>query len=337
MSTDRPSRYDYEFDPDDAHSTAAIVCRLAGQGRDVLELGCAAGAMTQVLARHYGCRVTGVELDPVAAEAARQYADTVHVLSLEDPAWQASLKGKTYDTVLAADVLEHLHDPAACLQQLHSLLKEDGRLIISVPNLAHGGVIAALLCGDFEYRDVGLLDRTHVHFFTPSTLRRMLEAHHYTVEEETQVNARAWHPEFARYWAELPPAFQNWLENGPVSAAYQSILVARRGSSPDTPARATDQTDATDRLALSEELKAWLAQMPQPAPDLAAHAAAETAEIEPAHQESHDPLQEQVHTLNARLHAMETSLSWRLTAPLRALARLLRREPRNSGFSSGND
>src|SRR5690606_2654558 len=125
-----------------------------------------------------------------------------------------------------------------------------------------------------------------------STLRRMLEAHHYTVEEETQVYARAWHPEFARYWAELPPAFQNWLENGPVSAAYQSILVARRGSSPDTPARATDQTDATDRLALSQERQAWRAQMPRPA-----------------------PLQGQVHTLNARLHAMETSLSWRLTAP----------------------
>src|SRR5690606_6236743 len=113
--TSSSSRYDYSFNPDD-DSTAARVCRLVGHGRQVLELGCAAGAMSAVMSRHYGCQVTGVEYDPAAAADARAHCRQVHVLSLDEPGWVSELSGAAFDTVVAADVLEHLRNPQACLR-----------------------------------------------------------------------------------------------------------------------------------------------------------------------------------------------------------------------------
>lgn len=310
-------RYDYAFDPEDPDSTAARICKLVGHGRHVLELGCAAGAMTAVLAHHYRCKVTGVELDAEAARAAAPHAEAIHVASLEDPAWVAPLAGRQFDTILAADVLEHLHNPAACLQQLRPLLNSDGRLIVSVPNVAHGGVIAGLFCGEFEYREVGLMDRTHVHFFTPAALRRMLEANGFNVEHETMVRTGSWHPEFAPYWQALPEALRSWLERGPVTSIYQSVMVSRIIAQPDP------WTPPTPATLPAPEVADWLAEAPfRTGPDTKTHTELR-AQV--------DGLQEQAQTLAALAQALQTqlddvytSLSWRITAPLRALARLLR-------------
>lgn len=309
MNGSRPSRYDYQFDPDDPNSTAALVCRLVGHDRNVLELGCAAGAMTAVLARHYGCRVIGVEMDQGAALAAAPYAESVHIASLEDAQWHAPLVGQRFDTVLAADVLEHLHDPAACLQQLHSLLEDDGRLVVSVPNIAHGGVIASLLCGQFEYQEVGLLDRTHVHFFTSASLRHMLQENGFKVVHETAAEAGAWHPEFSALWKQLPTPLQRWLERGPASRAYQVIMVARRCDSPSEPV----QSDST---ALQE----WLNELPHLFGE--SHQASEGTSGAPAQVAE---LKQRMQNLEAQLNLMRSSWSWRLTAGIRACGRLLRR------------
>lgn len=333
MSAGAPSRYDYEFDPDDNTSTAARICKLVGQGRDVLELGCAAGAMTAVLARHYGCRVTGVEMDAEAAEAAALHAEAVHIASLEAPGWAAPLNGRQFDTVLAADVLEHLHDPAACLQQLHALLAADGSLVVSVPNIAHGGVIASLLCGEFDYRDVGLLDRTHVYFFTPASLRRMLRDNGFVVEHETIAPAGAWHPEFSQYWKALPGQLQAWLERGPVAAAYQSIMVARRtdAQAASETASAAEAVDAGSAAVwvLESSLAAWLAEAsallePAPEPEAGEGAAGGGNASFLAESAAVAELQQRVQELEGELQSVYSSHSWRLTGALRAVARLLR-------------
>lgn len=252
MTDSTASRYDYTFDPNDVNNTAAKICRHVGHGRNVLELGCAAGAMSAVLTGHYGCRVTGVEYDPAAARKAAEYCESTHVLNLEEPEWAENFKDSQFDTVLAADVLEHLHNPAACLRQIHRLLTPEGRLVISVPNIAHGGVIAALLCGEFEYGDIGLLDRTHVHFFTPASLRKVLQENDFQVELEDAAVAGAWHPEFARYWEALPAPLREWLEQGPVTQVYQSIMVARR-------VETTAQSSPPDPAVLQN----WLQGMPK--------------------------------------------------------------------------
>lgn len=265
--TTEASRYHYHFDPNDT-STAARVCRWVGQGRQVLELGCAAGAMSNVLTHHYGCQVTGVEFDTAAAAQARAHCVQVLEASLDDPDWVQGLGTARFDTVLAADVLEHIRDPLACLRAVRALLPEQGgQVVVSVPTLAHSGVLASLLLNRFDYRDTGLLDRTHIHFFTLATLGEMLVQAGFAVTHTDTVDTGHWHPEFTQYWQELPPAVHTWLQNNPAGRAYQVIMRAEPHPNPPS---------FIDPSAQAQ--RAWLAQFPQAAstvsPDTLAASAA---------------------------------------------------------------
>ncbi len=171
-------RYDVEIDMStDTSHTRAI--RLVGRDRRVLDLGCATGAVARVLVQQ-GCNVVGVEMDPAAARVARQACSEVIVGDLADPATVGSLAGRQFDVILAGDVLEHLVEPERLLQQVRPLLTRDGYLVTSIPNVAHGAVRLALMKGRFQYTDVGLLDRTHVRFYTLGSLTEMLAAGGFT-------------------------------------------------------------------------------------------------------------------------------------------------------------
>lgn len=219
-------KYDYAFDPKD-DSTAARACRLVGYEKRVLELGCAAGAMSKVLSQHYQCRVTGVEFDPQAAAIARHFCDEVIVGDLNQPTLLNTLSD-SFDAVLMADVLEHLSDPSACIKSVLPHLSPEGRFVISVPNLANGGVIAALWCDAFNYGQTGLLDRTHIHFFTSGSLYGLLEENGLVVDHIEYVDAGAWHPEFARFWDQIPIELRHALEKHAPAQAFQTIMQARR-------------------------------------------------------------------------------------------------------------
>lgn len=298
-------RYHYDFDPS-GDGTAARVCRLAAAGHRVLELGCAAGAMSAVLSRHYGCEVTGVEYDAAAGALAREHCAEVLQANLDLPDWSAPLAGRRFDTVLAADVLEHLRDPRQCLARILPLLEADGQLVISVPNISHAGVIASLLCDDFAYRDTGLLDRTHIHFFTAHTLGKALADAGFVVESFDSVDTGPWHPEFAEYWSRLPEAVREWLAQNPAGRAFQILVTAR-------PARPAEP--ASDVLNPRHEAQQhWLAQ-PLTARDDAATAQLRQA-LADAEAQRDDAL--------AARQAIEQSTLWRMTSPLRRLLSLLR-------------
>lgn len=165
-------RYDYAFDPEGESWPARLLKQVPPRSA-VLELGPGAGAMTKVLLAR-GCDVTVVENDPDAVQALRALGVEVIEGNLESPDWIGLLKDHHFDYVLACDVLEHLRSPEVVLQVLADVLKPMGRLIVSVPNVAYAGVVAALRNGSFDYADKGQLDRTHVHFFTRRSAERML-------------------------------------------------------------------------------------------------------------------------------------------------------------------
>lgn len=309
--TTPPSRYDYDFDLYDG-STAARVCQLVGHNRHVLELGCAAGAMSAVLRDHYGCHVIGVENDADALVQARQHCDSVVQADLDDETWTSQLPAAKIDTVVAADVLEHLRDPLSCLQQLRRLLKSGDRLVVSVPNAAHSGVIAALLSNNFPYVDTGLLDRTHIHFFTSLTLGHMLHDAGFQVIHAETINAGPDHPEFKNYWQNLPDETQTWLAAQPAGRAFQIIMQAR----------AVDKPEAYSDAVLPYALE-WL-QENVAGPDGPARVARHEQQL----QQLRDALQQArlcADNAEATLNAVMTSRSWRLTAWLRGLSRLLGR------------
>lgn len=249
-------KYDYTFDPDD-DSIAARVCRLTGANKHVLELGCAAGAMSKVLHHHYHCTVTGVEFDGSAAALAREFCDEVLVGDLDQPELLGSLS-KSFDVVLMADVLEHLRQPEQCIRQVLELLNEDGYLVISIPNIANGGVIAALWCDAFNYADKGLLDRTHIHFFTTSTLYRLLEKCGLVIDHLDYLDGGRWHTEFAEFWEQLPPALHQALEQHPPAQAFQIIMRARR------PKYENETSIPLDRISTSDPFANWPTPEPEP-------------------------------------------------------------------------
>jgi 2-polyprenyl-3-methyl-5-hydroxy-6-metoxy-1,4-benzoquinol methylase len=141
----------------------------------VLELGCSTGALLAEMAGR-GQRVAGVEADPGAAAAARARGVEVVEGDAEAPATLAAARaGGPYDALLCLDVLEHLRDPWAFLRAAPALLNPGGFLFATIPNIGFYKVRWAHLRGRFDYAEEGILDRSHLRFFTVRTARRMFE------------------------------------------------------------------------------------------------------------------------------------------------------------------
>ncbi|MDA8148217.1 MAG: class I SAM-dependent methyltransferase [Actinomycetota bacterium] len=164
--------YDVAVDANSGNNAHAFMLGMVGFNKSVLEVGCAAGHVTKVLAQR-GCTVVGLERDPAAARSAATWARRVVVGDVEDVGTWAELGEERYGAVMLGDVLEHLRDPLAALRRAVGHVAPGGMVVISLPNIAHGDVRMALLRGAFPYRETGLLDRTHLRFFTRETMREL--------------------------------------------------------------------------------------------------------------------------------------------------------------------
>lgn len=163
------------------HSHSQIVRRVPRYAR-VLELGCADGSMSRLLKQHCEASIIGVEQNPDMAWRARCFCDYVFTENLDDPHSLDALEGEKFDVITLVDVLEHLQHPQALLQRLKPLLLDEGCLLLSVPNVAHASVRLELLKGDFRYESSGILDDTHLKFFTATTLQTILVEAGYAVQ-----------------------------------------------------------------------------------------------------------------------------------------------------------
>lgn len=170
------AKYDVEGDlyiykKADPYSSHAQIINWVEQERpsEVLEVGTTTGFLTSEMAK-LGCAVTGIELDAHMAEIARPYCRKMFVENIEeiDP----TRLGR-YDAIIFGDVLEHLRNPRAVLEKLSGLLNPGGKILISVPNVANIWVRLNLLFGRFDYSRVGILDETHLRFFTLKTAKQL--------------------------------------------------------------------------------------------------------------------------------------------------------------------
>jgi len=167
------SIYEVPVDPDAENNCHAFALSFVGYNQSVLEVGCSTGYITKILVER-GCDVVGIELDPEAAKVAEQWAGRVVVGNIDEGEVWNDVKDESFDVVLLGDVLEHLRDPLQSLRQAVRKLKPSGFIVTSLPNVAHGDVRLSLMQGRFEYADVGLLDRTHIKFFTLDTARELI-------------------------------------------------------------------------------------------------------------------------------------------------------------------
>ena len=149
--------------------------------RRLLELGCANGRFGALVKQRLGATVWGVELDPECAPIAAANLD--RLIAGDVFAALPELPDRHFDAVVANDLLEHLVDPGRLLVELKRVLAPGGRLVASVPNIRYAAVLFDLVVrGDFPYADWGILDRTHLRFFTRKSFTRLLDESGYAVE-----------------------------------------------------------------------------------------------------------------------------------------------------------
>lgn len=138
----------------------------------VMEVGCACGGtLLEIKDRYPNSQLYGIELNRSAAEVANIIAD-VRPENIENDVM--NYEENFFDYIIFADVLEHLYDPWSVLRNIRKYLKPTGKLLISLPNIMHHSVMSSLLLeGNFSYTDAGILDRTHMRFFTLNEIHRM--------------------------------------------------------------------------------------------------------------------------------------------------------------------
>lgn len=140
------------------------------EGARVLDFGCSSGNLGAELKKAKQCVVIGVDIDKADVKLASKKLDESYVKNIETDDF--TVLGK-FDRIIFADVLEHLIDPVAVLKKVKKLLKPQGCILFSIPNMAHMGTRLMLLEGKFGYGETGLLDKTHLHFYDEAEVRRI--------------------------------------------------------------------------------------------------------------------------------------------------------------------
>jgi 2-polyprenyl-3-methyl-5-hydroxy-6-metoxy-1,4-benzoquinol methylase len=300
------NRYWSYVDEGADNNAHAYAFELIGHSKRVLELGPAAGHVTRVLVER-GCEVVGIEYEAEAAAALEGIAECI-VGDLSDPTVVAkAAAGRTFDVVLAGDVLEHLPDPTAVLQACREVLGPDGYVVISLPNVAHADVALALLDGRFRYNEVGLLDRTHLRFFTKETIQELLERTGFQMIDLRRVLRPVFETELGVDPAGYAPEVVEHVLANPEAETYQFVVRAVPHGAESEIAALADRAIAAEEGLRRERIERIAAEASQAALQ------AQLAEVE-----------ERLDLANRHLDLIYRSKTMRAVAPFRSIYGKLR-------------
>ena len=213
--TETPSRYYTEHRPE-------MVRFVPREATRILDVGCACGHFGEELKERRGVEVWGVEKIATAAEEAGRRLDRVFTMSIEEALIE--LPKASFDAVTFNDVLEHLIDPWAVLRGVAPLLAPGGAVVAAVPNVRFFRNLANLVFrGDWRYEESGILDRTHLRFFTRKSARRLFEESGYAIERLEGINRSK----------SLRPLLWNMLFLGQMDdIRYLQFVIVARPASP---------------------------------------------------------------------------------------------------------
>ena len=164
------SKYNFAVDEINQNSTHGKILSQIKEGSTVLECGCATGYMTRFMKEKMGCSVSIVEIDEEAYNIARESAEDGFCGNLDEHYWADHFKNGKFDYIMFADVLEHMRNPVRTLSFAKKLLKNDGKVIFSIPNICHNDIMIRMYYDNFTYTNIGLLDNTHIHFWGGNNL-----------------------------------------------------------------------------------------------------------------------------------------------------------------------
>lgn len=221
--------YDFELDMSTQNSNSIIIKHIPPKSK-VLEFGCAYGRMTKYLVENLGCDVTIVEKDVESGLRAIQLVPDNHSYigpvngDIDKDNWFNQLYNKEFfDYIIFADVLEHLQNQKHALDCAFKLLNAGGSIWISVPNIAHNSVIIDLMLDKFEYRDAGLLDKTHIKFFTKSSLKELIQSSNMLVTKQFNLINAVGNTEFNNNYDSVPKPVSDFLKRKQNGEVYQFV------------------------------------------------------------------------------------------------------------------
>jgi 2-polyprenyl-3-methyl-5-hydroxy-6-metoxy-1,4-benzoquinol methylase len=166
-----------------AHSRPEIVELVPLESKKILDIGCGAGAAGVELLNRQSCELFGVELNSFAGSIANNYYERVDIADIET--MDLPYSPSSFDAIIFGDVLEHLKNPWQVVEKLSVYLKPSGSLICSIPNVSHAEALLPLLLGNWNYADAGILDRTHLRFFTPNTVQTLFPKNIFEIQSQT--------------------------------------------------------------------------------------------------------------------------------------------------------
>ena len=207
-----------------SNDSLSIILASIPAGSTVLDVGTGSGALGKALKEQRGCIVDGITYNGDEAQLAAPNYRNVLVLDLERQPVGAELSTAQYDYVVCADVLEHLRNAQDVLKNLGQLLKPGGKVVVSVPNVSHLGVILGLTASRFVRTREGLLDSTHVHFMDRQALLQLVQSAGFTVQREEAVQRNLVETEFAALnFLSLPHGVRDYLVTLADADIYQFV------------------------------------------------------------------------------------------------------------------
>lgn len=166
-------KYNFSGDPSGTHM---LITEQVLPGSKVLDIGCASGYLGEFLIKNKGCEMWGIEPDNEGYNLSIKKGYIKVVSScVEAGLADDSLKNEKFDYIIMADVLEHLVNPENILSKIDNFLNKNGKLLVSLPNVGHYSTRFSLLLGRWDMQDAGILDRTHLHFYTLKTMSEMFK------------------------------------------------------------------------------------------------------------------------------------------------------------------
>lgn len=321
-----------EIDNDSGDSLSKLIKHVE-PGSTILELGPANGYLTKYLNESLNCTVDCVELSSEMAKVTEKYCRNMVVADLDQIGLENYFNKESFDYIIIADVLEHLKEHEKTLKSCRNLLKKNGKLVLSIPNISHASIIGDLLNEKFEYRDSGLLDRTHLRFFTRESIKDLLKKCCYSIETIETVQKLPEDTEMEDSLMAFPTDLQKAILNRKDALTYQFIIVCHLNDEDRLIIKEEDVAvspidlrrdyimSLNERILALDEALLYKEQIFREQQDAAtAERGAAIAERDAAIVECADAQLALKHNID-ELKRIVSSKSWRMTAPLRAIRR----------------
>ena len=230
------NKYDFGYEIQKG-STTEWAYNIVGNNAEVLELGPAIGTLAKHLKEEKQCQIDIVEIDAEAGKLAKTFARHACIGEaqgdIEGDEWLKTFKDNHYDYIVLLDVIEHLKKPEKLLTRLNNLLKKDGQLLISTPNIAHNSVIINLINNRFEYTNVGILDNTHLKFFTYYSFCELIHSTGYVISKKNYIQERVGENEISCSYNDVSREVETYLRERDLADVYQFTFVLKKEGKED--------------------------------------------------------------------------------------------------------